>query len=64
MVRRLIRDPPSPPSTDGDFASDASQVDLYSIYGSPAPTAYVGPGHTNDETFNDQSSVAIVSLLD
>jgi hypothetical protein len=62
MQRRLIENhPPSPPqSTDGDFASDASQFgDMYPLYGTPEPYAGAGQGH--DESFNEQSSVTIVS---
>ncbi|KAL4989071.1 hypothetical protein BDW68DRAFT_176191 [Aspergillus falconensis] len=59
MQQRLIRNhPPSPPqSTDGDFASDASQLgDMYSMYGTPEPCE--GAGKCN-ESFNEQSSVTI-----
>ncbi|KAL3434629.1 hypothetical protein BDV09DRAFT_88405 [Aspergillus tetrazonus] len=60
MQRRLIENhPPSPPqSTDGDFASDASQFgDMYPLYDTPEPYGGAGQGH--DESFNEQSSVTI-----
>lgn len=64
MVQRLIRgQPPSPPqSTDGDLPSDVGQTtDMYSIYDGQTAAPYGGSGAENDVSFDQQSSLAIVS---